>query len=69
MHFTPNLSFMEIFWRYAGLMVIGILVGVTGIIWFAPLAIAVFVTAITGWCPLCEKLGINHAVDNGETRS
>ena len=69
MNFTPNLSITEIALRYGLIIVIGILAGFTQQYWIAPLAIAVFVTCVTAWCPICDVRGINHNETKGSSRT
>ena len=56
-----NLSFVEIVFRYAIIMVLGILFGVTQFYPLIALAVAVFISAVSGFCPIYMLLGINHA--------
>ncbi|GIV34369.1 MAG: hypothetical protein KatS3mg031_1904 [Chitinophagales bacterium] len=56
-----NLSFTDIALRYVVIMVLGILFGVTQFYPLILIAIAVFITAVTGMCPIYKILGINHA--------
>ena len=59
--FEPNLSFYEIGGRYFMLMLLGILVGATQLVFLVPLLIIIFITAISGWCPIYQAMGINHS--------
>ncbi len=52
MDFNSNLSFNEIIVRYALLIAIGILAGVTQSFILIVPAMAVFLTAILAWCPI-----------------
>ena len=56
-----NLSFVDIVIRYAIILALGILFGVTQFYPFIVLAVLVFITAVTGICPIYSMLGINHA--------
>ena|ERR1051325_2868372 len=56
-----NLSFVDIFMRYAIILVLGILFGVTQFYPLIVLAVIVFISAVTGVCPIYGLLGINHA--------
>ena len=47
-----NISIGEAVLRYVLMMAIVILAGFTGQWYFALLALPIFLTAITGWCPL-----------------
>lgn len=55
--FTYNLSFIDIGVRYAIMMVLMILAGVTTNLLFVYLGVLVFLTAILGWCPLYSMIG------------
>lgn len=59
--FQYNLSFVDIALRYALIMVLGILFGVTLFYPLIVLAVMVFISAVTGICPIYSVLGINHA--------
>lgn len=52
MDFNPNLNFNEIIIRYALLIGIGILAGLTQNFFFIIPAMGVFLTAILAWCPV-----------------
>ena len=52
MDFNPNLKIDEIIFRYALLLIIGIVVGALRIYWLVPLIMGVFLTAVLGWCPI-----------------
>lgn len=56
-----NLSFVDIFMRYALIMALGILFGVTQFYPLIVLAVLVFISAVMGICPIYHLLGINHA--------
>ncbi len=56
-----NLSFLDISIRYAIIMVLGIIFGVTQFYPLIVLAILVFISAVTGMCPIYKMMGINHA--------
>ncbi len=56
-----NLSFVDISLRYALIVALGILFGVTQFYPLIVVAIAVFISAVTGMCPIYKMLGINHA--------
>ena len=60
-----NLSFVDIFMRYAIIMMLGILFGVTQFYPLLILALFVFISAVTGICPIYHLLGINHAPERG----
>jgi hypothetical protein len=55
-----NLSFVDIVIRYAIIIALGILFGITLFYPLIVLAIAVFISAVTGMCPIYHFLGINH---------
>ncbi len=55
-----NLSFTEVVFRYVGLMFSGILFGITLNYFFIVLTVAFFITAIMGWCPIYQLMGIDH---------
>jgi len=52
MDFNPNLKIDEIILRYAMLIGVGILAGVFHAYWLIPVAMALFLTAVLGWCPV-----------------
>lgn len=52
MDFNPNLQINEIIIRYALLIGVGIVLGVLHAYWLIPLAMAIFLTAVLGWCPV-----------------
>ena len=52
MDFNPNLKFDEIIVRYALLLIVGIVVGVLKLYFLIPLVMAIFLTAVLGWCPI-----------------
>lgn len=56
-----NLSFVDITLRYALIMALGISFGLTQFYPLIVLAVAVFISAVTGICPIYSMLGINHA--------
>ena len=67
MKFEYNLSFQEIYIRYVLMVVIAIVAGFAAAyisqFFFVFLAAVpvLFLTAITGWCPIYEILKINNA--------
>ncbi len=52
MDFNPNLKFDEIIVRYALLIAVGIIGGMLHNYYFVFPAMAIFLTAILGWCPI-----------------
>jgi len=56
-----NLSFVDIALRYALIVALGITFGITQFYPLIVLAVAVFISAVTGICPIYGMLGINHA--------
>lgn len=61
-----NLSIVDIALRYALILVLGITFGFTQFYPLIVLAVAVFISAVTGICPIYGLLGINHAPDRGQ---
>lgn len=57
--FKNNLSFVDIGVRYTVMMAIMILAGVFQSMWLVVLGVVVFLTAITGWCPLYNMIGFS----------
>lgn len=66
MKFESNLSMMDNIQRFFGGMIIAILGGFLGyyvssfFYVLIPVAPVLFITAILGWCPIYEMMGINH---------
>jgi hypothetical protein len=58
-----NLSFTDIAIRYAVIMALGIAFGFTQWYVLIVLAVAVFISAVTGICPLYNMLGIHRAAE------
>lgn len=56
----PNLNFYDITLRYALVFLLGIVFGITQMWFFLGLAVILFITAVTGWCPLFDLFGIDH---------
>jgi hypothetical protein len=57
----PNLSIKESIVRYAvmaGLVIFG---GLLHNVWIMALGVPIFITGLTGTCPVYHMLGINHA--------
>ena len=52
MNFNPNLKFDEIIVRYGIMIVLGIIGGMLHNYWFVMPVMAIFLTAILGWCPV-----------------
>lgn len=61
MDLNPNLKFDEIIIRYALLMAFGIVGGMLHNYWFIIPAMATFLTAILGWCPIKAMMNRNKA--------
>ncbi len=67
MKFETNLSMLENIYRFFAGMLIAIIGGFLGFYVapifyvFVPIAPILFITAILGWCPIYEIMGINHA--------
>ena len=57
------MSFADIGFRYAMIMVVGIVGGILQSVPVMALAIPLFLTAILGYCPLYTLLGIDHNPD------
>lgn len=58
-----NLSFVDIAIRYALIMALGITFGFTQFYPLIVVAVMVFISAVTGICPIYNMLGINHAAE------
>ncbi len=56
----PNLNFYDIIIRYGLVFLLGIVFGITQMWVFLVLAIILFITAVTGWCPIFDLFGIDH---------
>lgn len=56
----PNLSMVESYMRYALMMIPVIIGGLMGSLWIMLLGLPIFLTAISGYCPVYQVLGINH---------
>ncbi len=57
-----NLSFLDIAIRYFLLMILGIIGGLLAApLLMVLLVLPVFLTAILGWCPVYQLLGIDHS--------
>jgi hypothetical protein len=57
----PNLSVKEAVYRY---IIMGAIVIVGGLLrnyWIMALGVPVFLSGLTGYCPIYQLLGINHA--------
>lgn len=54
-----NMSLLDIVLRYAVILVLGILFGITQFFPLIVVAIVVFISAVTGVCPLYAMLGIS----------
>lgn len=52
LNFNSNLGFDEVMYRYAAMMVFGILAGVFQNWWFVAPTMLIFLTAILGWSPV-----------------
>jgi hypothetical protein len=63
MKFHVNMNFKDIAARYGMVMLVGIVGGVLQSIPIMALAIPLFLTAILGWCPIYQALGIDHNPD------
>ncbi len=67
MKFETNLSMLENIFRFFAGMIIAILGGFLGFyvasVFYilVPVVPVLFITAILGWCPIYELMGINHA--------
>ena len=61
MNLNPNLNFNEIIIRYAVLIVIGIMAGVFQNFFLIVPAMAVFLTAVLGWCPIKAFMSGNRS--------
>lgn len=67
MKFETNLSMMDNIQRFFAGMIIAILGGFLGFYVssffyiLVPISPVLFITAILGWCPIYEMMGINHA--------
>jgi len=60
MKFEPNLSVKESCIRYALMMIFPIAGGLLHSLPLMILGIPVFLTAITGYCPIYDIMGIDH---------
>jgi hypothetical protein len=60
MNLNPNLNFNEIIIRYAILIGIGIIAGVSQNFFFIVPAMIVFLTAVLGWCPIKAFMSSHH---------
>ena len=69
MKFQTNLSMKDNIYRFFAGMIIAIAGGFLGyyvssvFYILVPVAPILFLTAILGWCPIFEIMGINHADD------
>lgn len=61
MQLESNLSVAEAFSRYAIMMIPVIIGGLLGSLWLMLLGLPIFLTGITGFCPLYHVLGIDHS--------
>jgi hypothetical protein len=61
MHFEPNMNMAESLSRYGIMMIPVIVGGLMGQLWIMLLALPIFLTAISAYCPLYHALGIDHA--------
>ena len=61
-----NLGFVDIVLRYALIVALGIAFGFTQFYLLIVLAVAVFITAVTGICPIYGLLGINRAPERAQ---
>ena len=59
--FDYNMGFNDIIIRYAAMMLLGIVGGLTHQLWLMMLVVPVFIFAVTGWCPIHAMLGRNTA--------
>jgi hypothetical protein len=57
--FHNNLGFTDIGIRYGVMMIVMILAGVFQSMWLVVLGVLVFLTAITGWCPIYNMIGFS----------
>ncbi len=57
--FQHNLSFADIGVRYMIMMVFMILAGALQMMGFLIIGVIFFLTAILGWCPIYDMLGIS----------
>jgi len=55
-----NLSIKDVYLRYVLMAFFVILGGVLHMIPVMLLGMPIFVTAILGWCPIYQAMGINH---------
>jgi len=60
MRLEPNLNMVEAYMRYAFMMIPVIIGGLMGNLWIMLLGLPVFLTGISGYCPVYDVLGINH---------
>ncbi len=56
----PNLNFYDLITRYGLVFLFGIIFGATQLWVFLILAVLLFITAVTGWCPIFKIMGIDH---------
>lgn len=56
----PNQNFYDITIRYVLVFLLGIVFGLTQMWIFLGIAVLLFITAVTAWCPIYEMLGIDH---------
>ena len=56
----PNLNFYDITLRYVLVFLLGIVFGITQMWVFLGIAVLLFITAVTGWCPIYDIMGIDH---------
>ena len=56
-----NLSVKDVVFRYLLMMAVVIIGGVLGKLWIMIIGLVFFLTALLGWCPIFQVLGINHA--------
>lgn len=61
MRFEPNLSIQEATFRYVIMMIFPIVGGLLGSLPIMLLGIPFFLTAILGYCPIYDALGIDHS--------
>lgn len=58
-----NLGFIDIAFRYTLMAALVIAGATTQSIWLMPLAVGVFLSAILGYCPLYDMLGVDSCSD------
>ena len=61
--FKNNLGFVDIGIRYGIMIAIMILAGVFQSLWLVVLGVLVFITAITGWCPMYTAIGFTTRIE------